>query len=327
MNLFNDLITPQSQRVLHIAQTASGRIRQMPVLGVLADTLLAYGQDRASVLSAALSYYTLLSLFPLMLFVLAVSSSFLESTQAVREVGRFVGAYLPPGLSLANDLAEISRLRGPLTLIGAGGFLWSASGVFDLVQLGLNRAFRVQHARPLWRQRIVSLAMVAGISALFGLSFLMTTSFRLAVHYRLFPRHEMAVDALPPAVSILLGVVIFGVLYRYIPFDPTIRWKDVWLPAVLASVLWEIAKLAFAWYLTNMALLNFVYGSVGAVIALMIWGYITAVILLGGAEMAAVLSGARSRAGTAVTLWDIRPDASPDDRSQAASTLPKSESR
>ncbi|MCL4487433.1 MAG: YihY/virulence factor BrkB family protein [Chloroflexi bacterium] len=308
MGSLNSFFAQQSQRALQVARTASEQAHRMPVVGVLADTIQAYAQDRASTLAAALSYYTLLSLFPLMLFILAVSSSFLQSAQAVREVARFVGAYLPPGLSVGQDLQEMIRLRDPLTLIGGVGFLWSSSGVFDLVQLGLNRAFRVQHARPLWRQRIVSLVMVIAITLLFGLSFFMTAFIRLAVHYRLVSRHDIAMNTVPQAASIILGVFVFALLYRYIPFDPTIRWKNVWWPALLASALWEIAKLAFAWYITNMALLNFVYGSIGAVIALMIWGYITAVILLAGAEMAAVLSGARQRIGPGIQLWELQPD-------------------
>jgi membrane protein len=102
-------------------------------------------------------------------------------------------------------------------------------------------------------------------------------------------------------------------LYRYIPYDPTIRWKDVALPALAAAALWEGAKLVFAWYISNLATLNLVYGSLGTIIALMLWGYISAVILLGGAELAAVMSGARSRAqlGGESRLTSPTPAASP----------------
>lgn len=300
MDPLSYFVGQQSERVLRVANSAADHARKLPGAGIVEGTMRAYSEDRCSVLAAALSYYTLLSLFPLMLFILGLASLFVQSEPAIRDVTRFMESYLPIGNTLIrSSLEEVTRLRGPLTVIGAVGFLWSSSGVFDLVQLGLNRAFCVVHARPIWRQRMVSLGMVIGICLLFGLSFLMTTAERLAIHYRILERHNFVIDTVPPVLATILGIIIFGLLYRYIPFDPTIRWKDIWLPALLAAVLWEAAKLGFAWYLTNMATLNFVYGSVGAIIALMLWGYLTAAILLGGAELAAVASGARQRVGAA----------------------------
>lgn len=300
----NHFVEQQSSRIAGVADAAATRARRVPGISIIEQTLRAYSEDRGSLTAAALSYYTLLSLFPLMLFILALSSQFLSSEEAIRQVTRFIGSYLPssPAL-LRSSLQEITRLRGPLTAVASGGFLWSASGVFDLIQLGLNRAFCVQQSRPLWRQRIVSMAMVGGVSVMFGLSFLMTTALRLAIHYGILPRHDPVVDILPPVSTILLGFLVFGLLYRYIPYDPSLRWRDVWLSAVLASLLWEGAKLGFAWYITNLALLNLVYGSVGTIIAVMLWGYITAVILLMGAELAAVRTGARTRMRTGKEWW------------------------
>ncbi len=300
----SNLVEQPSNWINGVTAAAATRVRRIPGATVLEGTLRAYSEDRGSVTAAALSYYTLLSLFPLMLFILALSSSFLSSESAIREVTRFIGSYLPSSPTLLrNSLEEITRLRGPLTAVAAGGFLWSASGVFDLIQLALNRAFCVQQPRPLWRQRMVSMGMVVGASMMFGLSFLETTAHRLAIHYGILPRHNLVIDFLPPISTIILGFFVFGTLYRYIPYDPTLRWRDVWLSAILASVLWEGAKLGFAWYLTNMALLNLVYGSVGAIIAVMLWGYITTVIMILGAELAAVRKGARQRARTGKEWW------------------------
>ncbi len=300
----NAFFGEQSERVLGVANAAAERFRHIPGASVVEETFRSYSADRASLLAAALSYYTLLSLFPLMLFILAIVSPFLQSDSAIRAVSGFVGSYLPVGAAvLRNNLEQVARLRGPLTIVGAGSFLWSASGVFDLIQLGLNRAFRVQHPRPLWRQRLVSVVMVISVSVLFGLSFLLTTLLRLAIHYGFLPRQNAIVDYVPPIGAVILGFIVFGMLYRYIPYVPGIQWRHVALGAFLASLAWEGAKLGFAWYLTNYALLNLVYGSVGAIIAVMLWGYITAVILLLGAEFVAVLAGARKNPETGREWW------------------------
>ncbi len=292
----NELIEQERQRALGIAAATAERARRVPGVGVVEEMMHAYSEDRGSVTAAALSYYAILSIFPFMLFLLALFNPFLQSDAAVRVIAGILGQYFPASASvLHTTLTEVARLRGPLTVVAAGGFAWSASGVFNLLQLGINRAFRVQRARPVWRERMVSLAMVVVASLLFGLSFLMTTAFRVALHYEHVPMHNWAVDWVPPISGVFIGLLVFGLIYRYVPYDPTIRWRDVWLGALLASVLWEIAKLVFAWYLTNMALLNLVYGSVGAIIAILLWAYITTVILLLGAEFAAVKSGARRR--------------------------------
>ncbi len=300
----NRFVDEQSQRAANLVQVAGERARKIPGIDVLAQTVQAYNEDRNSLFAAALSYYALLSIFPFMLFLLAVSSPFLQSEEAVRWVTGAIGGYFPTGLELIRStLYEVTRLRGPLTIAAAAGFLWSASGVFDTLQLAINRAFRVQRPRPVWRGRIFSLGMVIVASLLFAASFVNTTAMRFAIHYRIVPRDQMFLQYFQIASGIVAGVLIFGLIYRYVPFDSGVRWRDIWLSAVLAAVLWEIAKLAFAWYLTNFALLNLVYGSVGAIIALMIWGYITAVIMLMGAELAAVRAGARRRERTGNEWW------------------------
>lgn len=302
----NHFVEQQSQRVMGVASTTAARARKIPGASILEQTWRAYSQDRGSMLAAALSYYTLLSLFPLMLFILAISSPFLQSESAIRAVTRFVGEYLPSGAALLrSSLEEVTKLRGTLTVAAGLGFLWSASGGFDLLQLGLNRAFRVHQPRPLWRQRIVSMVLVGCVSLLFAFSFLWTTSLRLAIHYGVLQRRDPVVDYVAPVGATILGFFVFGMLYRYIPYDRSIRWAHVWFPALLASALWEVAKLGFAWYLTNMALLNLVYGSLGTIIAVMLWGYITAVVFLLGAELAAVISGARQKVWTGHEWWAV----------------------
>jgi membrane protein len=97
-------------------------------------------------------------------------------------------------------------------------------------------------------------------------------------------------------LNTLLGIGLFGVAYKVLPVSP-VRWRQVWRAAVFASVTWEVAKIIFVYYLLNFARLNVVYGSVGVVIALLTWGYITAAILLFGGELSALIVQ-KERAGS-----------------------------
>ncbi|MBI5301370.1 MAG: YihY/virulence factor BrkB family protein [Chloroflexi bacterium] len=283
----------QVQRVSYFVKTTETRAQAMPFIGALALAWRAYRADQCATLAAALAYYALLSIFPLALFVLTMASLFLDSDQAMRAVTGLISGYVPAGAQMIRaTLQEVIRLRGALTVAAIAGFVWSAAGVFDLMQLGIHRAFKMEHTQPAWRRRVQSLAMVIGAGGLFGLSFVTTAAIRMSVHYGVLQRRDILPQVLPVLGALILGFLVFVVLYRFVP-GRRASWRTVWFGALIAAILWEIAKLGFAWYITNFALLNLVYGSVGAIIALMLWGYISAAILLYGAEIAAV----RSRAG------------------------------
>jgi membrane protein len=302
----NNFVEEQTVRATHFVQALETRVRSVPAADILIGALRAYSEDRCSILAAALSYYALLSLFPLALFLLTVASQFISTDVATREVSRVISSYLPGGAQMVrNALDEVTRLRGELSLVGAAGFLWSASGVFDATQLGINRAFRVSTPRPIWRQRLVSIGLVMSASVLFGASFALTTVMRQEIQSRVLVRGSFPFEALTIVGAMLIGAAVFGLLYRYLPYDRAIRWRAVWSGALIAAVLWEIAKLGFSWYLTNLAGLNMVYGSVGTVIAVMLWGYLTAVIMLFGAEIASVASGMRQRVKTGTEWWAL----------------------
>ena len=193
----SNFVEEQTGRALHFAQALETRVRTVPAADVLIGALRAFSEDRCSMLAAALSYYALLSLFPLALFLLTVASQFISVDVATREVSRVIASYLPSGaLMVRNALEQVTRLRGELTLVSAAGFLWSASGVFDAIQLGVNRAFRVSTPRPIWRQRLVSIGLVVSASILFATSFSLTTVMRQIFQSRVLVRGGFPFEAL-----------------------------------------------------------------------------------------------------------------------------------
>jgi len=302
----NNFIQQQSERLTATAQTVETRARRLSIVNLLLDTYKAYTSDNCSMIAAALSYYALLSIFPLMLFLIAVSSVVIPSERVTRIVVGFFSSDIPLNTrTLELALQQAIQARGVVTLVSATGFLWSASGVFDMLQRGINRAFRVQQPRPKWRQTLVSMAMVMGVSLLFMLSFALTTWLRLAFHFRLMARTPPAIDFLTDVGGFIISIVVFGLLYQYVPFGENVKWRDVLFGAAAASALWHIAKVAFAWYITNYAALNLVYGPLGAAVAIMLWGYVTAAILLLGAELTAIKSGAHQRQRRGDEWWGL----------------------
>lgn len=289
----------------NILDRAIARAESIRVLGSFVLASRAFAQDRCSLIAAALSYYTLLSIFPLLLLLVALASFFLQSENALRVVIGFFNEFLPQSsFVIRNNLQEVTRARGSLTIVAAAGLFWSATGVFNNVQLGLNRVFRVQSARPMWRAQLVSMAMVIAVSVLFAISFAITTYIRFIFRSRQL-RNDVIFEIVSTIVAILLTALVIAALYRFVPYDPTIRWQNVLLSAFIAAGLWEVAKIGFVWYLTNVNQLNLVYGSIGAIIALMLWGYVTWVIVLYCAEVAAAQMGVHQRVVTGKEWWAV----------------------
>lgn len=290
----NEWFEQQAQHVSHLARATEARVHALPFLGVLTRATRAYTKDRASTLAAALAYYALLSIFPLLLMMIAILSYFIEPDTATRMVSGFLNAFLPAGSQvIRNALQQVLSERGAVTILSVASFAWSATGTFDLIQVGINRAFCVERPRALMHQRLWSLGMVGGVGVLIGLSIALNFILRTWGIPRTRTNERMFFELGPIIVGLLIGFVIFGTLYRYVPNGVGTRWKKIWLGALVASGLWEIAKNGFAWYLTNIAFLNLVYGPLSAVIAVMLWSYVTAAILLFGAEIAAIQSGER----------------------------------
>ena len=188
-----NFLSQPSQSATNLLRTMETRARRFRVMDIIFQAAHAYSIDHCSTFAAALSYYALLSIFPLMLFLLAMVDTFgVKPDTAVRYVTSFMGNNLPISATVLRDsLQQVMTLRGTLTVVSALGFIWSATGVFEMLQLSISRAFRVQQSRPLWRRRLTSLAMVLGVSIIFGLSMLLTTSIRLGVHYGVVQRHEL----------------------------------------------------------------------------------------------------------------------------------------
>jgi membrane protein len=302
----NNFVRQQSERLAVVAQTVEMRARKLSIINLLFDTSKAYSDDNCSMIAAALSYYALLSIFPLMLFLIALASTFIPADRVTRFVVGFVSSDFPLGArTLQTALEQAIQARGVISVVSAASFLWSAMGVFDMLQRGINRAFRVQQPRPKWRQTIVSMAMVASIGLLFAISFGLTTWLRVAFHFRMLLRTSIAVDLLADVVGFAISVAVFSLLYQYIPFGENLKWRDILLGALVASALWYIAKIVFAWYITSYASLNLVYGPLGTVIAIMLWGYVTAAILLLGAELTAIKSGAHQRQRRGDEWWAL----------------------
>jgi len=285
----------QVHRLWHLADSLTGGW-----LSLIRGTVKGFSDDECPAGAAALSYYALFSLFPLAVLLIAIGSFFFETGEARGQVLALLHRNFPGSSDLiVRNVDEVLRVRGPVGLLALLGLLWSGSGVFSTLDDAINKAWKVNRKRPFWRGRLLGLSMAASIGGMLLLSLTATTVFRLISEQDLGPLVQIPILSwqwsrfTATAVALLSNFVMFVLLYKIIPYTH-VPWAAAWRGAVVAAVGWEAAKMAFAWYLASgLARYRIVYGSLGAVVVLLLWSYFSGVIVLFGAELGAVYARRR----------------------------------
>ena len=183
---------------------------------------------------------------------------------------------------LEQNIEGVIQLRGALGFLSLFGLFWSGSAMFGAINRAINRASNIRQERSflIRKLRDVFMALIVGILILLSLG--MTTVFTMLSDTSL-PVTGIVIDFAAIILAFLLNGAIFLLLYKLIPNIKT-YWRYVWPGAVLAAVFFEVAKIVFLIYLSRFAHYELVYGSVGSVIILLLWIYISALILIIGAE-------------------------------------------
>ncbi len=235
--------------------------------------------------AAALSYYAIFSLFPLLLLLIVVIGTILGPAAAKDQIDGVLRLFLPESTSgfLQDNIEQALKQRGSFGTVAGITLLWSSLGLFSNLSSALSRTFRDEKDRNTWHKRLVGLGIMVALAVLLTASLATSVVFSLIdlfVFYESTSWFQMGALIVPLSLS----VAIFAFLYRFIP-RRRVRWDAIWVAAFFGGALWELAKRLFAWYLDNLASYSLVYGSVATMIVLMLWAYLTAIIILLAGEI------------------------------------------
>ncbi len=263
---------------------------------LLVRTGLAFDQDEGAVVSRSIAYYALFSLFPLLLVLISVASSILADEEALRTIIELLERTLPISADLARESVEQAlAAKGTVNVIAGLGLLWSATGVFTAMYRAVNKAWGNPKSRLFLKEKLFGLAVVLIVGLILLGSTLLSTAASVLQKWdgtifgwQPFSSPEVAAlwGKLSTFVPPVISVVTFIILYRTIPLN-RVTWRDVWLGGLIAGLIWEAARQIYAWYLANVATYSLIYGSVGVIIGFLLWAYLSAMILLIGAEFTA----------------------------------------
>jgi membrane protein len=251
--------------------------------------------------AASIAYYALLSLFPFLLLVMSMLGSVTADENDRFEVLNFVFRYFPTQLDFVTS--QLDGFRGQRVRLGVAGSLaliWGSLGVFGAVTGAVNQAWGVEKQRSFWKHRLVSFLMLVAAGGVMMLALVLVSLIQmaqaswfgamLASYQWLTNLQSFAIRNL--ATSLL--IVGVGLVFYFIP-NAKIRFRDVWVGAVLTGILWRLAFQGFAWYIRVNAGLKMVHGSVAAVIVFLLWVYVSSVILMYGVNFTATYARLRRR--------------------------------
>ena len=250
------------------------------------------GDDDATHMAASVSYYTILSLFPLALGLSAIVGIVADSPDQQEQVVDFIVEYLPGSEVFVRDSIEgVVKFRTVTGIISIVSLFWAGSAVFGSITRVVNRAWDVRRDPPFYKNKPRHIAMALGVSLLFWLSVSISSAIHWAASIEIGGSTleglvgGQATSVLFRIPALVTTIVIFFIIYKVLPSVET-RWSDIWLGVIIAAALFEGCKHLFLWYLGNYAQFDQVYGNLASVVVLMVWAYVSAFILILGAEIA-----------------------------------------
>jgi len=259
-------------------------------LALFKQTISEFSSDKVPRLGAALAYYTIFSLAPLLLIAIAIAGlAFGEEAARNQVFAQLRGVLGPLAAKAVQEMVENAArpASGTMaTIIGIVTLIFGASGVFGQLKEALNTIWDVKPKKTAGilgfiKQRFLSAAMVLGMGFLLLVSLVVDAAIAAIV-----PQGAAIWEALQLVVLLGVVTVLFASIFRFLP-DLKIEWHDVWLGAFLTALLFVFGKFALGLYLGRSAVAS-TYGAAGSLVVLLLWVYYSAQILLFGAEFTQV---------------------------------------
>jgi len=260
---------------------------------LLLDASKRFDFDNGFLLSAGIAFTLLLCAIPLTLLLLALLGTYLFSD---REVQFHIQEYLKNAFPTLDPkiMANITRIvedRQIVGILGLGGLAWTSTWVFSSLRAALNVVFRVEKGRGIFRGKAVDLLLVLLAGALLLLSMVLTSGVAFFQSYSThFPLdlgiiYQLILKYLIPFLS---AFAMFFLIYQIAP-NKRIPLSTALQATIFTSILWEVAKQLFGWYILHLGRFSVIYGSLSTLAVVFLWIYYSVVIFLLGAEIAVLL--------------------------------------
>jgi membrane protein len=266
------------------------------IVGIFRETFKEWSQDKASRLGAAVAYYTVFSMAPLLIVVIAVAGLVFGAKATRGEiVGQLQGVVGSDSARMIQTMiASTSKPSSGIvaTVIGIVTLLMGATGLFGELQGALNTIFKVapkpRGILETMKAKYASFSMVLGVAFLLLVSLVVSAGLAAAGQLlgNVLPIPEIILQVLNFLISFGIITLLFAMMYKFLP-DAEIGWREIWIGAAVTSVLFTIGQLAIGLYLGHSGTTS-TYGAAGSLVVLLLWVYYSAQIFFFGAEFTRV---------------------------------------
>ena len=284
------------------AETIARWLTRLPLSVVhwpamLWQAIVNFARDRVPQMAAGISYFALLSIFPFLLLALAIFGVVLRDEELQQRVLAEIVAALPiEAPTVEEALRNIAGRGASIGVFALIGTVIAAGALARSLRGSLNVIFRAEQERSLLRGWLVDMTVLPVLGLLFIASLLLSTVWRfveaLAGKIEVFERATLFWEIGAFAIPAVLSFTGLLLLYLLLP-NRSLRVVDLWPGVLIATVGFQVGTFVFSIYFENFGAYDIVYGSLGGVIALLAWVFVSSIILLFGAEVAAEASRRR----------------------------------
>jgi membrane protein len=243
--------------------------------------------------ASSIAYYTLLSLFPFFLLAFSILGSVSSNPGERASILEFVLRYFPRQFEfVTSQLDAMQRNTVPLGVAGTVLMIWAAMGVFGAITSAVNHAWGVDKQPTFLKHKLISFIMLVAASLLLlgGLLLISAINVVEARWFAVVATHVPQLSVLQNFVvrgaSTVVFILVVGLVFYFVP-NAKVRFRDVWVGAVVTGLLWRAALSGFSWYVRDLSRFTQLHGQIAAVVVFLFWIYISAVLLLYGVEVTA----------------------------------------
>jgi membrane protein len=262
-------------------------------LEVIRITFQRFAEERGSETAASLAYYAFFSIFPMLLVFIVVGSFFVDTAVVQAQLLELLDGVLPGAEAVViENINQVLKLRGTVTFIALVSLVWTSTSVFDILARNINRAFKTADTPDFLKSRLLGFLMFLGLVFLLMLSFAISTIIELMPVIYIPFNHRALHETFLWDISAylfprIINVLMFWAMYHWVP-TIKVSLRASFIGGLVAGLIWDLLNSGFAWYLSSgLVQYNLVYGSVGTIVALLFWIYLTGTITLIGVHLAA----------------------------------------
>ena len=252
-----------------------------------ADAVNDFLGKNCQYIAGAIAFYTLFSMFPLVLAIVSIWGFFFPLEVERETMAEQMAEIIPVSSDFIGEtMRGVVSARTITGVAAVFGLIWASSAAFGAIRKGINAAWGVTRTRPFIRERLIDLGLASGAGILMVFLLFVTPmvgTIQLLVKTA-FPdvTYELIGNLITVVASPMITFGTLLLLYKHLP-NTEVTFRDVWLGALIASLAIGGATWGFIWYVNTFPTYNVVYGPIGAIMALLSWVYVSAIILLFGA--------------------------------------------